>query len=104
MKKTVVSPGSATIINAISTGFGSAFGIDLNIKASVSENNKGKIISKSDIGADTKLMDMCADAILKHYNVDCPLTIETETNVVHYQMLFVKGFLLILQMNSILNH
>ena len=81
MKKTVVSPGSATIINAISTGFGSAFGIDLNIKASVSENNKGKIISKSDIGADTKLMDMCADAVLDHYDVDCSLTIETETNL-----------------------
>ena len=27
MKKTVRSPGSATIINAIATGFGSAFGI-----------------------------------------------------------------------------
>lgn len=81
LKKTVVSPGSATIINAISTGFGSAFGIDLNIKASVCENKKDKIISKSDIGADTKLMDMCVDAILKHYNVDCPLTIETETNL-----------------------
>ena len=81
MKKTVVSPGSATVINAISTGFGSAFGIDLNIKASVSENNKGKIISKSDIGADTKLMDMCADAVLDYYDVDCSLTIETETNL-----------------------
>ncbi len=81
MKKTVVSPGSATIINAISTGFGSAFGIDLNIKASVSENNKGQIISKSDIGADTKLMDMCASAVIDYYGVDCSLTIETETNL-----------------------
>ncbi len=81
MKKTVVSPGSATIINAISTGFGSAFGIDLNIKASVSENNKGQIISKSDIGADTKLMDMCASAVIDYYGVDSSLTIETETNL-----------------------
>lgn len=81
MKKTVVSPGSATIINAISTGFGSAFGIDLNIKSSVCENNKGQILSKSDIGADTKLMDMCANAVIDHYGVDCSLTIETETNL-----------------------
>ncbi|WP_295721232.1 shikimate kinase [uncultured Methanobrevibacter sp.] len=81
MKKTVVSPGSATIINAISTGFGSAFGIDLNIKASVSENNTGEIISKSDIGADTKLMDMCASAVIDYYDVDCSLTIGTETNL-----------------------
>ena len=32
MKTIVRSPGSATIINAIATGFGSAFGIDLAIK------------------------------------------------------------------------
>ena len=32
MKQTVRSPGSATIINAIATGFGSAFGIGLDIK------------------------------------------------------------------------
>jgi shikimate kinase len=32
MKKSVRSPGSATIINAIATGFGSAFGIGLDIE------------------------------------------------------------------------
>ena len=32
MKKIVRSPGSATIINAIATGFGSAFGIGLDIR------------------------------------------------------------------------
>ena len=39
MKKSVRSPGSATVINAIATGFGSAFGIDLDIKCSANTQN-----------------------------------------------------------------
>ena len=39
MKKTVRSPGSATIINAIATGFGSAFGIGLDIKCEAKTTN-----------------------------------------------------------------
>ena len=41
MKKTVRSPGSATIINAIATGFGSAFGIGLDIKCEARSISNG---------------------------------------------------------------
>lgn len=81
MKVLVKSPGSATIINAIASGFGSAFGIDLNIISKVSDNRSSDIKSKSDIGVSTKLMDMCAEAVLNHYDVSCGLDIETETNL-----------------------
>ena len=39
MKKSVRSPGSATVINAIATGFGAAFGIGLDIKCCANTQN-----------------------------------------------------------------
>ena len=39
MKKTIRSPGSATIVNAIATGYGSAFGIDLDINCIAKTKN-----------------------------------------------------------------
>ena len=68
MKKIVRSPGSATIINAIATGFGSAFGIGLDIEC------EAKAISNSikcanDVGADTELMELCVQKVFTHYDV-----------------------------------
>lgn len=65
----VRSPGSATIINAIATGFGSAFGISLDIECSVKETSDS-IKCSNDVGADTDLMELCAKKVFKHYNVD----------------------------------
>lgn len=69
MKKTVRSPGSATIINAIATGFGSAFGIGLDIKC-VAKSIDNSITCSNDVGADTGLMELCAEKVFKHYNID----------------------------------
>ena len=41
MIKKVKCPGSATIINAIATGFGSAFGIGLNIECEAKSIGSG---------------------------------------------------------------
>ena len=60
MSKTVFSPGSATIINAISTGFGSAFGIGLGIEAEAKFSSVG-VNCSSDIGADPHLMNLCVE-------------------------------------------
>lgn len=81
MKKIVKSLGSATIINAIASGYGSAFGIDLNIECEVKTNNKDKILANSDIGVDTKLMEMCVKSVLNHYGVDCGVDVKTKTNL-----------------------
>ena len=69
MKKTVRSPGSATIINAIATGFGSAFGIGLDIKC-IAKSTDNSITCSNDVGADTGLMELCAEKVFRHYNID----------------------------------
>ncbi|MBQ2831507.1 shikimate kinase [Methanobrevibacter sp.] len=69
MKKAVRSPGSATIINAIATGFGSAFGIGLDIRC-IAKSTSNSITCSNDVGADTGLMHLCAEKVFKHYNID----------------------------------
>lgn len=69
MKKTVRSPGSATIINAIATGFGSAFGIGLDIRCDAKTISQG-IECSNDVGADTELMELCVKKVFDHYDVD----------------------------------
>lgn len=69
MKKTVRSPGSATIINAIATGFGSAFGIGLDIECEA-KTTSNSIKCENDVGADTKLMDLCVERVFGHYGID----------------------------------
>ena len=69
MKKIVRSPGSATIINAIATGFGSAFGIGLDIKC-IAESADDSITCSNDVGADIELMELCVEKVFNHYNID----------------------------------
>ena len=57
LKVKVRSPGSATIINAISTGCGSAFGIQLYITVEAELTATSKINCKTDKNVDTSLMD-----------------------------------------------
>ncbi len=68
MKKTVRSPGSATIINAIATGFGSAFGIGLDIECEA-KTIDNSIICSNDVGADDSLMKICVEKVVKHYGI-----------------------------------
>ena len=69
MKKIVRSPGSATIINAIATGSGSAFGIGLDIICEAKSISDG-IKCSNDVGADTELMDLCVQKVFSHYDID----------------------------------
>ena len=76
MKTIVKSPGSATVINAISTGCGSAFGIKLYVTAEteMKSSNSSEIICTADAGIDTTLMEICARNVVcrfkEHYNID----------------------------------
>lgn len=65
MKKSVRSPGSATVINAIATGFGAAFGIGLDIKCCANTQNSS-ITCSNDVGAPTTLMEICAKNFEKY--------------------------------------
>ena len=69
MKKIVRSPGSATIINAIATGFGSAFGIGLDIVCEAKTSNDS-INCSNDVGADNSLMEICVEKVFNHYNIN----------------------------------
>lgn len=69
MKKTVRSPGSATIINAIATGFGSAFGIGLEINC-VAKTTANSIKCSNDVGVDNSLMELCVERVFDHYNIN----------------------------------
>ena len=69
MKKIVRSPGSATIINAIATGFGSAFGIGLDIVCEA-KTSADSIKCSNDVGADNSLMEICVEKVFNHYNIN----------------------------------
>ena len=69
MKSKVRSPGSATIINAIATGFGSAFGIALDIECEAKAISQG-IECSNDVGADNTLMEICVEKVFSHYDID----------------------------------
>lgn len=68
MKKTVKSPGSATIINAIATGSGSAFGIGLDIICKAKTRLEG-ITAANNVGAGTKFMEDCAKNVFDTYGI-----------------------------------
>ncbi|WP_054835827.1 shikimate kinase [Methanobrevibacter arboriphilus] len=65
----VRSPGSATIVNAIATGSGSAFGINLDIVAEVRSTSSG-IKCSPDLDIDTSLMELCAKNVFNHYQIN----------------------------------
>ena len=83
MKKIVRSPGSATIINAIATGFGSAFGIGLDIECEAATTSSS-IKCSNDVGADTQLMDLCANKVFEYYGIDSDdfgITLKTKSKL-----------------------
>lgn len=79
MVKIVKSLGSATIINAIATGFGSAFGIDLSI-VSEAKFSKTGINCSSDLGVDPTLMNICVKKVLNHYNIGVDVSFDDLIN------------------------
>ena len=81
MKIKVRSPGSATIINAISTGCGSAFGIELFVDAEVQLKSGEGITCRTDQEVDTTLMEICAKQVLKKFDVESRVEIRTESTL-----------------------
>ena len=82
MKKSVRSPGSATVINAIATGFGAAFGIGLDIKCCANTQNSS--ITCSNDGAPTTLMEICAKKTFEKYGIssdDFGMNFKTESEL-----------------------
>ena len=81
-----IAYGAATIINAISTGYGAAFGVDLWTKARVrltdnSGSVQGHIISEP--SEDTLLIQEAIHAVFRYFHVDNEYGafVETESNI-----------------------
>ncbi len=81
LKVKVRSPGSATIINAISTGCGSAFGIQLYITVEAELTATSKINCKTDKNVDTSLMEICVKNVLKKFQIKTGVKVQTESNL-----------------------
>jgi shikimate kinase len=80
LKAIVRSPGSATVINAISTGCGSAFGIKLYVTAEASLKSSKRIF-KSDRDVATTLMEICVDKVLEKFNLKTGIYIKTSSTL-----------------------
>ena len=63
------SSGSATIVNAIATGFGAAFGIDLDIQLEAKPIGSG-IKCSNDVGADNTLMELTSKKVFQAYDIN----------------------------------
>lgn len=83
MKSTAVSCGASTIINAMATGKGAAFGIGLKTKAVVELNDSGEFTARIKDHPDesAKLIESCARKVIEHFGLKYGAGIETESDI-----------------------
>ncbi|MBE0522116.1 MAG: shikimate kinase [Candidatus Methanoperedenaceae archaeon] len=73
--------GAGTIINAISTWKGAAFGIDLRTEAEVTLTDDRKITGHIDGGGDTKLIERCVELTLSRFGIKQGARVSTKSQV-----------------------
>ena len=71
--------GAGTIVNAIGTGKGAAFGIGLSTTATVELNDSGEI--KAKVPDDPKLAETCVKMVLDRFRLGHGAEISTESNI-----------------------
>ncbi|MGV8174093.1 MAG: shikimate kinase [Methanothrix sp.] len=72
--------GAATILNAVATWKGSAFGIDLKTWAEVELNETG--IVRGDVpGVDTRLIERCVQMVMEHLGYEYGATVRTRSEI-----------------------
>jgi shikimate kinase len=80
LKAVVRSPGSATVINAISTGCGSAFGIKLYVTVEA-KLKSSKLIFSTEKDLDTTLMEICVNKVQERFNLNTGIEVRTSSNL-----------------------
>ena len=82
-KGSAESPGAATIVNAMATGRGAAFAIDLKVTATVWINGLGNVRGRivGEPGGNTGLMEICVDKMLKNVDEKYGAVVETRSNL-----------------------
>ncbi|MCX9011546.1 MAG: shikimate kinase [Candidatus Methanoperedens sp.] len=73
--------GAGTIINAIATWKGVAFGIDLRTEAEVTLTDSEKIKGYIEGGGDTALIEHCVRFTLQHFGCDCGANVATKSEI-----------------------
>lgn len=73
--------GAGTIINAISTWKGAAFGIDLKTEAEVILTDDKKIIGYMDEGGDTNLIERCVELTLSRFGSKSGAKVATKSQI-----------------------
>ncbi len=78
------APGAGTILNALATGIGSAFAIDIETRATVelepnAEAVTGQIAGEPD--ADTELIERCVQLVIDRFGDDEGAVVRTESDV-----------------------
>ena len=85
-KAEAIAHGAATIVNAIATGEGAAFGVDLWTKAQVELTDEPKMIKgeiASDPSENTFLIERAAARVLEHFKVEKQFgaKVKTQSNI-----------------------
>ncbi len=77
------SPGAGTIVNAMATGKGAAFAIDLKVMAKVIINNEGGIRARieGDRAEDTTLIELCVKTMLDEQEEEYGATVITKSEL-----------------------
>ena len=73
--------GAGTIINAIATWKGSAFGIDLKTSAEVQLNSSDRIKGTIKGGGNPKLIERCVQLVFEKFNCQDGATVKTKSEV-----------------------
>lgn len=75
--------GAASIVNAIASGKGAAFGISLKTEASVSLNDSGKFNGsiKGSPGEDTSLIELCVKKVLERLDLPHGAYVATQSDI-----------------------
>jgi len=85
MISSAVAPASGTIINGIATGKGSAYAINLKVKATVEfiEDGRGEVkgVVKDNPKIDTTLIELCVKKVLEYLDLDYSARVITETEI-----------------------
>lgn len=73
--------GAGTIINAIATWKGAAFGIDLRTEAEVKLTNEKRIRGDIEGGGDASLIERCVELVLLRFGCDCGANVATKSQI-----------------------
>ncbi|OPY51917.1 MAG: Shikimate kinase [Methanosaeta sp. PtaU1.Bin060] len=80
MKGYATACGAATVLNAVATWKGAAFGIDLKTTAEVVLDGTGCV--KGDVpGVDTRLIERCAERVLQRFGCTSGATVRTSSEI-----------------------